>query len=150
MAKITFTKEHEERLKALFLELGFTGHVLTGKFGANSYSVWDVLHNLDNNTLTFLNTNLKKEVSVLEETDDWNVSEKQSKKASQTRKWQEFVNLVRGYKLYNAELAENEKQMKIAKQERLALLKHMKGEAEVKALGALTVEELDKQIAELS
>ena len=36
MSKIQFTSEHEKQLKDLYLELGFSGAQLNGKFGANS------------------------------------------------------------------------------------------------------------------
>lgn len=147
--KINFTSENEARLKALFVELGFTGLVLAGKFGANQYTVWDLLHNLNISTLRQLNKGLKTEISALEEQDEWSVNKAASIKASQTRKWAEFVNLVVGYKLYQNELAEEAARNKELKQKKLALLKHIKDEKEIQTLGTLTLEELEAQIAEL-
>lgn len=149
MAKINFTQENEARLKVLFVELGFTGEVLSGKFGANAYTVWDMLHNLTVSTLKQLNTSLKKEVVALEEQDDWTVSQYQLAKAAKTRKWQEFVNLVVGYKLFNQEKAEEAIKVRAEKERKLSVLKQLKDEAEIKALGALSAEELQKQIDEL-
>lgn len=146
---INFTQENETRLKTLFVELGFTGEVLSGKFGANAYTVWDMLHNLSVSTLRSLNKTLKKEVIALEEQDDWSVSQYQLQKAAKVRKWQEFVNLVIGYKLLAEEKAKESAKLRSEKERKLAVLKQLKDEAEIKALGKLSAEELQKQIEEL-
>lgn len=149
MAKINFTTENLDRLKVLFVDLGFTGETISGKFGTNVYNVWDILHILSIQTLKSINANLKKEVVALEEQDDWTVSQYQLTKAAKTRKWQEFVNLTVGYKLSEEEKAAEIIKLRTDKERKLVVLKQLKDEAEIKALGALSAEELQKQIEEL-
>jgi hypothetical protein len=142
--KINFTTENLERLKALFLELGFSGKVLAGKFGANSYSVWDILHTLSISSLKQANSNLKKEVVALEEQDDWSVSQYQLAKAAETRKWQEFVNLCVGYKLAEAEKAEKQSEIRAKKEALKQLVEENKTPAERIAEMQKEIEELEK------
>jgi hypothetical protein len=142
MVKINFTQENLDRLKALFVELGFNGEVLSGKFGANTYTVWEVLHNLTISTLKSINSNLKKEVIALEEQDDWTVSQYQLAKAAKTRKWQEFVNLVVGYKLSEQEKAEKQHEIKEKKEALKQIVEENKTPAE-------RIAELQKEIEEL-
>lgn len=137
--KVNFTTENEERLKVLFLELGFSGAVLAGKFGANAYSVWDILHTLTIASLKQANANLKKEVIALEEQDDWSVSAHQLAKAATTRKWQEFVNLCIGYKLVEAEKVELRNQLKEKKEILKQIIEENKTPAE-------RIAELQKEI----
>lgn len=144
--KINFTQAHETELKALFLELGFSGEVLTGKFGANAYTVWDCIHNLQTNTLKELNKSLKKEIAALEDVDEWSTTNKQQIKADKMRKWQQFVSLCTGYRLFKEEEVEEAKKLRAEKAEKLALLKHVKSETEINELKKLSSEELQKQI----
>ena len=140
--KVNFTQENLERLKTLFLELGFSGKVLSGKFGANTYSVWDILHILSISSLKQANTNLKKEVVTLEEQDDWAVSSYQLAKAAETRKWQEFVNLTVGYKLAEQEKTEKQAEIKQKKDALKQLVEENKTPAE-------RIAEMEKEIQEL-
>jgi hypothetical protein len=142
--KINFTVENQDRLKALFLELGFSGKVLSGKFGANSYSVWDILHTLSISSLKQANSNLKKEVVALEEQDDWSVSFYQLAKAAETRKWQEFVNLCVGYKLAEAEKADKQAEIRAKKNALKQLVEENKTPAERIAEMQKEIEELEK------
>lgn len=149
MNRVNFTPEHEAELKALFLELGFTGEVLQGKFGANAYTVWDCIHNLQISTLKSINVSLKKEIAALEDVDEWSSNKHQVAKANKLRKWQKFVSLCVGYKINAEQEAEEAKKNREAKAERLATLKGVKAEAEIAELKKLSVEELNKQIADL-
>lgn len=149
MNKINFTSEHEADLKALFLELGFTGEFLQGKFGANEYTVWDCIHNLQISTLKNINVSLKKEIAALEDLDEWSSNSHQIAKANKLRKWQKFVSLCVGYKINTEQKAEEAKKNREAKAERLATLKGIIAEAEIAELKKLSVEELNKQIEAL-
>lgn len=146
MAKINFTQEHLEKLKALFLELGFTGEVLSGKFGANSYTVWECIHGLSISTLKSINASLKKEIAVLSEEDEWIENKGQDKKVAKLKKWQKFVSLCIGYKLHLQQMAEEAALLRLAKAERLATLKGIKAEAELAELKKLSSEELQRMI----
>lgn len=142
--KINFTEENQARLKVLFVELGFTGEVLSGKFGANAYTVWEVLHVLSLESIRSLNKNLKKEVVALEEQDDWAVSDYQLAKAAKTRKWQEFVNLVVGYKLFEEEKAKKANKLKNAKAELAQMKEEVMTPTERIAAKEKEIEELEK------
>jgi hypothetical protein len=101
--KISFTKEHDTKLKELYLELSFSGESLEGKFGANVSSPWDLLHNTALNTLRASNSELKKQIQAQENADEWSLTEYQQTKLARLKKWQEFVNLLIGYKISLAE-----------------------------------------------
>ena len=145
---INFTPEHESNLRILFLELGFTGEVLTGKFGANAYTVWDCIHNLQVSTLKQINSSLKKEIAALEDVDEWSTSNKQQYKANKLRKWQAFVSLCIGYKLKKEETVKAAKEMHDVAVERITMLKQIKNQAEIDELKKLSAEDLQKMIDE--
>ena len=144
MPKINFTEEHSNNIKALFLELGFSGEVLAGKFGANTYTVWELLHNTSITTLQGLNKNLKNEVKALEEQDEWSFSDYQQTKANKTRKWNEYVNLLIGYKKHKEEEADKKAKLSEAKAELKAMQEEVKTPAERIADKQKEIEELEK------
>lgn len=148
--KINFTKEHEDRLKSLFLELGFSGEVLAGKFNANNYTVWDLLHNCSISSLKGININLKKEVVALEEQDEWSLNAYQMQKAAKTKKWGEYVNLLIGYKLNEAENETIRIKERKEKEEKLNLLMSAKKVKQIENINKLSEEELEAEIAKLS
>ena len=65
MSKINFTSEHEKQLKDLYLELGFSGAKLSGKFGANTMSADQLLHVTTIETLRGLKNSTEKEIDEL-------------------------------------------------------------------------------------
>ena len=147
---ITFTEKHLETLKGLFLELGFSGTILPGKFGANSYNVMDLLHSLSITTLQGLHVQLKKDISALGDVDDWSGDSKVQIRVENLTKWKEFIHLVIGYKkslIEQAELAEAKKKEK-AKQ--LAILSKAKEGKEIEEISKMSLEELNAKISELS
>lgn len=146
MSKIQFTSEHEKQLKDLYLELGFSGAQLNGKFGANSYSADQLLHQVTIETLKGFKSTLKKEIEELEKEDEW-TSSVSSKRLTITKKWYDYVNLLIGYKLFIAENEATQRLLRKEAQAKLALLSKAKDAAEVDRISKLSQEDLDKEIA---
>ena len=146
MSKIQFTSEHEKQLKDLYLELGFSGSKLDGKFGANSYSADQLLHQVSIETLKGFKSTLKKEIDELEKEDEW-TSSVSSKRLTVTKKWYDYVNLLIGYKLSIAENEATQRLLRKEAQAKLALLSKAKDAAEVDRISKLSQEDLDKEIA---
>ena len=146
MSKIQFTSEHEKQLKDLYLELGFSGSKLDGKFGANSYSTDQLLHQVSIETLKGFKSTLKKEIDELEKEDEW-TSSVSSKKLTVSKKWYDYVNLLIGYKLSIAENEATQRLLRKEAQAKLALLSKAKDAAEVDRISKLSQEDLDKEIA---
>ena len=147
---ITFTEKHLETLKGLFLELGFSGATLPGKFGSNSYNVMDLLHNSSITTLQGLHVQLKKDISSLGDTDDWSGDSRIQTRVENLTKWKEFIHLIIGYKKSQAEQEElaDAKKKEMAKQ--LALLSKAKEGKELEEISKMSLEELNSKISELS
>lgn len=150
MSKINFTSEHEKQLKDLYLELGFSGAKLQGKFGANSMSADQLLHTTTIETLKSFKVTLKKEIEELEKEDEWTTGVTSSKRLTITKKWYDYVNLLIGYKLYTEQVASEARAARKAAQEKLAILTQAKDAAELKRIQGLTPEELELEIQKAS
>ena len=150
MSKINFTPEHEKQLKDLYLELGFSGAKLQGKFGANSMSTDQLLHTTTIETLKSFKVTLKKEIEELEKEDEWTTGVTSSKRLTITKKWYDYVNLLIGYKLYTEQVASEARAARKAAQEKLAILTQAKDAAELKRIQGLTPEELEIEIQKAS
>ena len=150
MSKINFTPEHEKQLKDLYLELGFSGAKLQGKFGANSMSADQLLHITTIETLKSFKVTLKKEIEELEKEDEWTTGVTSSKRLTITKKWYDYVNLLIGYKLYTEQVASETRAARKAAQEKLAILTQAKDAAELKRIQSLTPEELEIEIQKAS
>ena len=150
MSKINFTPEHEKQLKDLYLELGFSGAKLQGKFGANSMSADQLLHTTTIETLKSFKVTLKKEIEELEKEDEWTTGVTSSKRLTITKKWYDYVNLLIGYKLYTEQVASEIRAARKAAQEKLAILTQAKDTAELKRIQSLTPEELEIEIQKAS
>lgn len=150
MSKINFTSEHEKQLKDLYLELGFSGAKLQGKFGANSMSADQLLHTTTIETLKSFKVTLKKEIEELEKEDEWTTGVTSSKRLTITKKWYDYVNLLIGYKLYTEQIASETRAARKAAQEKLAILTQAKDAAELKRIQSLSPEELELEIQKAS
>lgn len=142
--KINFTAEHKTKLEKLFLSLSFTGHMLSGKFGANSLSPYDLLHNASVSTLRSLHSQLKNEIAKTEaDEDEWTTSSYQQQQLSLKKKWKEFIHLVIGWKKAEQEKADNRAAVKNMKA-KLAELKESTKTPEEQ------IKELEDSIAAMS
>lgn len=150
MSKVNFTPEHEKQLKDLYLELGFSGAKLNGKFGANVMSADQLLHTTSIETLKGFKSTLKKEIDELEKEDEWTTGITSSKKLTITKKWYDYVNLLIGYKMYTEQVASEARAARKAAQEKLAILTQAKDAAELKRIQGLTPKELEIEIQKAS
>ncbi len=98
-----FTKENRTRLEALYGQLSFDGQVLSGKFGANQLNPFELLQQTTPNTLRGLHKSVKAELQSLSEADEWTQTLAQTARTERMKVWEEFLNLLIGYKL-NEEL----------------------------------------------
>lgn len=106
MAKINFTKEHQDRLGVLAAEALFNGTTFKGNLGSEM-NIYDLFHNCNINTLTRYQGIIKKEVADIEALDEWSLTEYQQRKAANLKKVQELVNLLIGYNRSKAEKEAN-------------------------------------------
>lgn len=103
MAKINFTKEHNDKLQSLAGEALMNGTKFKGNLGSEM-NIHDLIHNCTVNTLSRYHSNIKKEVTEIENLDDeWSLTDYQQRKAAELKKTQELINLLIGYKRYQAE-----------------------------------------------
>ena len=138
MTKINFTTDHQTNLEKLFLDLSFSGETLSSKFGADTISPYDALHNVSMSTLKTAHSTLKNEVAKKEaDTDDWTSTEYDQRQLSLKKKWIEFLHLMIGYKRSEEEKARNSKELRELKKQ-LEELKEstLKPEDKIKALEA--------------
>ena len=147
MPKINFTPEHEKQLKDLYLELGFSGAKLQGKFGANVMSADQLLHVTTIETLRGLKNSTKKEIDELEKVDEWTSTPASAKTLSITKKWNDFINLLIGYKLYTEQVKVEKAEARKEAQNKLTMLTQARDAVEIKRIQGLSKEELDAEIA---
>ena len=147
MSKINFTPEHEKQLKDLYLELGFSGAKLQGKFGANVMSADQLLHVTTIETLRGLKNSTKKEIDELEKVDEWTSTPASAKTLSITKKWNDFINLLIGYKLYTEQVKVEKAEARKEAQNKLTMLTQARDAVEIKRIQGLSKEELDAEIA---
>ena len=147
MPKINFTSEHEKQLKDLYLELGFSGAKLQGKFGANVMSADQLLHVTTIETLRGLKNSTKKEIDELEKVDEWTSTPASAKTLSITKKWNDFINLLIGYKLYTEQVKAEKAEARKEAQNKLTMLTQARDAVEIKRIQGLSKEELDAEIA---
>lgn len=106
MAKINFTKEHQDRLGVLAAEALFNGTTFKGNLGSE-LNIYDLFHNCNINTLTRYHGLIKKEVADIEALDEWSLTDYQQRKAATLKKTQELVNLLIGYNRAKSEKEAN-------------------------------------------
>lgn len=102
MAKINFTKEHFEKLKAYALEMLFSNETITTKLG-QPLSIVELLHTTTINTLNSIRLTLSKEIESIENQDEWVSGETSQKKLENLKSKKELVNLIIGYKRFTQE-----------------------------------------------
>lgn len=102
MAKINFTKEHFEKLKAYALEMLFLNETITTKLG-QPLSIVELLHTTTINTLNSIRLTLSKEIETIENQDEWVSGETSQKKLENLKAKKELVNLIIGYKRFAQE-----------------------------------------------
>lgn len=102
MAKINFTKEHFEKLKAYALEMLFSNETINTKLG-QPLSIVELLHTTTINTLNSIRLTLSKEIETIENQDEWVSGETSQRKLENLKAKKELVNLIIGYKRFTQE-----------------------------------------------
>lgn len=105
MAKINFTQEHFEKLKAYAVEMLFTQETVTTKLG-QTLNIVELLHTTTINTLNSIRLQLAKEIETIENQDEWVSGEVSQRKLDSLKAKKELVNLIIGYKRFIQEQAE--------------------------------------------
>lgn len=105
MAKINFTQEHFEKLKAYAVEMLFTQETVTTKLG-QTLNIVELLHTTTINTLNSIRLQLAKEIETIENQDEWVSGEVSQRKLEILKAKKELVNLIIGYKRFIQEQAE--------------------------------------------
>lgn len=105
MAKINFTKEHFDKLKAYAVEMLFTQETVTTKLG-QTLNIVELLHTTTINTLNSIRLQLSKEIEIIENQDEWVSGETSQRKLENLKAKKELVNLIIGYKRFVQEQAE--------------------------------------------
>ncbi len=105
MAKINFTQEHFEKLKAYAVEMLFTQETVTTKLG-QTLNILELLHTTTINTLNGIRLQLAKEIEAIENQDEWVSGEVSQRKLGNLKAKKELVNLIIGYKRFTQEQAE--------------------------------------------
>lgn len=105
MAKINFTQEHFEKLKAYAVEMLFTQETVTTKLG-QALNIVELLHTTTINTLNGIRLQLAKEIEAIENQDEWVSGEVSQRKLEILKAKKELVNLIIGYKRFIQEQAE--------------------------------------------
>lgn len=102
MAKINFTKEHFDKLKAYALEMLFLNETVTTKLG-QPLNIVELLHTTTINTLNSIRLTLSKEIETIENQDEWVSGETSQRKLENLKAKKELVNLIIGYKRFTQE-----------------------------------------------
>lgn len=105
MAKINFTQEHFEKLKAYAVEMLFTQETVTTKLG-QTLNIVELLHTTTINTLNSIRLQLSKEIETIENQDEWVSGETSQRKLENFKAKKELVNLIIGYKRFVQEQTE--------------------------------------------
>lgn len=121
MAKINFTKEHFEKMKAYLIDMLLDNKVVVVGLGT-PLNVAELLHTTTINTLNTVRLNLEKQIEKFEKQDEWIADSTNQTKLTELKKQKETVNLIIGYRRW---LLEKEETAKIRKelQAKLAELK---------------------------
>lgn len=102
--KINFTKANMLRLCELANDALFEKKTITTKLG-QVLNIFELIHTTTVNQLNEIRLSLSKKIEKIEEGDEWTSPDNDKLQAMKETK--ELVNLIIGYKRYNAELAEN-------------------------------------------
>lgn len=105
MAKINFTQEHFEKLKAYAVEMLFLNEAINTNLG-QPLSIVELLHTTTINTLNSIRLTLSKGIETIEKQDEWVSGEVSQRKLENLKAKRELVNLIIGYKRFTQEQAE--------------------------------------------
>ena len=105
MAKINFTQEHFEKLKAYAVEMLFSNETINTNLG-QPLSIVELLHTTTINTLNSIRLTLSKGIETIENQDEWISGSTSQRKLENLKAKKELVNLIIGYKRFAQEQTE--------------------------------------------
>lgn len=111
MAKINFTKEHFEKMKAYLIDMLLNNDVVVMPMGS-ILNVSELLHTTTINSLNTVRLNLEKQIEKLEKQDEWIADSTDQTKLTELKKQKETVNLIIGYRRWLLEKEETERKRK--------------------------------------
>lgn len=116
MAIINFKKEHFERMKELAIEMLLDNGGVQTKMG-QQLGISELLHTTTINTLNSIRVSIDSKIKTLNNQDEWTASDATQREIADLTKTRELVNLIIGYKRYNMEKEQTERQRAMLKAE---------------------------------
>lgn len=102
MGKINFTKEHFEKMKSLAITMLLNNESVTTKMG-QVFNISELMHLTTISTLNNIRLGLTKKIEDAENKDEWVSTNSDAIYLATLRTHKELVNLIIGWKRYNAE-----------------------------------------------
>lgn len=140
MKKINFTTENETKLRSLIADSVINKDIYVGPMG-QEYDVWDLVNGMTISSLRVLSESIQNKISKLSVEDEW-VENPNTEKLAWLEKSKQLISLIIGWKLYQAEKAEIEK-------ERVRLTKQLNDLIESQKTPEDLIAELRKKISDL-
>lgn len=138
---INFKKEHFDKMCGLALTMLLENKTATTKMG-QPLNIVELLHTTTINTLNSMRLNLIKEISNLENRDEWLADDTSQKKLDELKEQKELINLIIGYKRMKLEAEEIGKK-------KTALTAQLKALEESQKTPEDKIKELKEQLAAL-
>ena len=120
MAKINFKKEHFDKMLNLAVGMLIRNEVVTTKMG-QPLNIVELLHTTTIGTLNNIRVAIGKQITSIEERDEWVETNDNQKQLDKLKAQKELVNLIIGYKRYLLEAEETSKRKQELKKELNAL-----------------------------
>lgn len=116
MIKINFTKEHYAKLETLAFTMLVSNQTINTRLG-QPLNIVELMHTQTIGTLNNIRLTLSKQIEDIEKQDEWAATDYQQEKLEALKQKKELVNLIIGWKRYNAEVEEvKAKKAELAKQ----------------------------------
>lgn len=141
MATINFKKEHFERMKERAIEMLLDNGGVQTKMG-QQLGISELLHTTTINTLNSIRVSIDSKIKVLNNQDEWTASDATQREIADLTKTRELVNLIIGYKRYNMEKEQTERQ-------RAALKAELKSLKDAQKTPEDKIKELEEKLASL-
>ena len=116
MVTINFKKEHFERMKERAIEMLLDNGGVQTKLG-QQLNISELLHTTTINTLNSIRLSIDSRIKTLGNQDEWTATDATQKEIAGLTKTRELVNLIIGYKRYNMEKEQTERQRAMLKAE---------------------------------
>ena len=120
MAKINFKKEHFDKMLNLAVGMLIRNEVVTTKMG-QPLNIVELLHTTTTGTLNTIRVAIGKQITSIEERDEWVETNDNQKQLDKLKAQKELVNLIIGYKRYLLEAEEASRRKQELKKELNAL-----------------------------